>query len=192
MAQPETPDAIELYERAVGIMRSILAGIRPEHLALATPCSEWNVQQLILHNLKGAECAYSLLTGGGFVNPMDVDGLLPTEGAATAFEATSGRVLELVKSPGGAEKIVEMPGMQVTAGQFLMQMFGDSLIHAWDLAKATGQDAGIDDVTAEVCYRMLEPQIDGGRQMGFFGPEVAMPDGAGGLDRLLGLTGRRR
>ena len=190
MTQSETPDAVELYERAVGCMRTVLAGVRPEQLALATPCSEWNVQQLILHNLKGAKCAAGLLAGGGFVNPMEVDGPLPPEGAAKAFEAASSKVLELVKSPGGAEKVVEMPGMQAPAGQFLMQMFGDALIHAWDLAKATGQDAGIDDSLAEVCYRMLGPQIEGGRQMGFFGPEVATPGNAGSLDRLLGLAGR--
>jgi hypothetical protein len=46
------PNVIELYEGAVQHMLPTLDGIKTDQLTAATPCSEWNVQALILHNIK--------------------------------------------------------------------------------------------------------------------------------------------
>ncbi len=190
MPQPGTPGPIELYQSAVDFMQPIIAGVRPDQMDLPTPCTEWNVRQVINHNLKVAECTLSLLSGTGFVNPMEVDDPLPTEGASGAFEATTFAILEAVKSPGAAERFIETPVMSMSTPQLLMQVFGDLMIHKWDLATATGQDTSMDDGLAEICYNLIEPQMEGSRQMGMFGPIVTVPPNASARDKLLGLAGR--
>ena len=48
----QEPNVIELYEGAVQNMLPILGGIREDQLTASPPCSEWNVQNLIIHNIK--------------------------------------------------------------------------------------------------------------------------------------------
>ena len=66
----------------------------------------------------------------------------------------------------------------------------DMIIHAWDLAKATGQNTTIDSGLAELGYNVIVNVAPGGRERGAFGPEVTIPDGASFQDRMLGLSGR--
>ena len=45
---------IELYEAAIGYMLPVVAAVQDSQLNDSTPCVEWNVQQLILHNIRVA------------------------------------------------------------------------------------------------------------------------------------------
>ena len=73
MAQADMPNPIELYEAARDYMVPIIGGVKAPQLTDSTPCSEWNVQQLINHNLKVAEWANSILTGGPAVDDLSVN-----------------------------------------------------------------------------------------------------------------------
>jgi len=42
------------------------------------------------------------------------------------------------------EKIVETPFGEMPGGQFIMVPITDMVVHAWDLAKATGQNSTLD------------------------------------------------
>ena len=190
MAQ-QGPNPIELYEGAVQAMLPILRGVQQGQLSTATPCTEWNVQQLIKHNILVAQFFNSLLTSGEAVDPFAVGGDLPEEGAQDAFVAGTNKVLEVIKTPGLLEKMLdETPFGPMTAGQLLMFPFGDILIHKWDLAKATGQDTAMDSSMADVVYKIYGPMMEGMREHGLFGTEVAVPANASDRDKLLGLCGR--
>ena len=142
MTQAGMPNPIELYEGARDYMIPIIGGAQASQLSGSTPCTEWNVQQLINHNLLVARFFNSILTGGEPVDPFAVGGDLPEEGAQDAFVAGTNKVLEAIKVPGMLEKVVPSPFGEMPAGNLLMMPFGDILIHKWDLAKATGQDLG--------------------------------------------------
>ena len=190
MTQTGMPNPIELYEGARDYMIPILGGVQASQLTGATPCSEWNVQQLIKHNLLVARFFNSILTGGEPVDPFAVDGDLPEEGAQDAFAAGTNQVLEAIKVPGMLEKVIPSPFGEMPAGNLLMMPFGDILIHKWDLAKATGQDLAMDSSMADACFQVFSGIAEGARQEGVFGPEVTIPIDASSRDKLLGLTGR--
>jgi len=189
MAQAGIPNPIDLYEGARDYLIPIIGGVKTDQLAHTTPCSEWNVQQLINHNLKVAQLLYNVLTGGPPVNDLAVNDPLPEEGARDAFLASTERVLRVIKAPGMLERVVSTPFGDMPAGNFLMFPFGDILIHKWDLAKATNQDPSMDSSMAEVVYRVWAPVLDGMRGEAF-GPAVTVPANASQRDKLLGLTGR--
>ena len=44
-------DPIELYEAAVQGFRQTLSGVKPDQMQGSTPCTKWNVQNLIIHNI---------------------------------------------------------------------------------------------------------------------------------------------
>lgn len=189
MAQADMPNPIELYEAARDYMVPIIGGVKASQLTDSTPCSEWNVQQLINHILKVAGWAHSILTGGPAVDDLSVNDPLPDEGAPEAFGTNTDRVLAVIKASGMLEKVVSTPFGDMPAGNFLMFPFGDILIHKWDLAKATGQDISMDSSMAQVVYRAWAPVLEGMRAPAF-GPAVPVRPTASDRDKLLGLTGR--
>src|SRR5215813_3353155 len=78
-----------------------------------------------------------------------------------------------------------VPGSVYAGHRFL-----DVLVHGWDLAAATGQDYALDPQLMEACQQVIEPQLEVFRAAGAFGPEVAVPAGAGAQARFLALLGR--
>ncbi len=191
MAQ-QGPNPIEVYEGAVQSLLPIIAGIKPDQVGAATPCSEWNVGALINHNILVSQFAGGIITGkDAGVNPFAPSSELPSEGAVAAFEAGTKAILEAIKVAGALEKEVETPFGRMPVSNFLMIPMADMVVHKWDLAKATNQDTSLDSNLAEVCYQCLTPAVAGGREAGFFGNEVSIPISASIQERLLGLTGRK-
>ena len=189
MAQ-QGPNPVEVYEGVVQMMRPIMAGVKADQLNDSTPCSEWNVQALINHNIKVSQFFNSILTGAGGVNPMEVNVPLPSEGTEAAFEAATNGLLTTAKAT-DLEKVVEAPFGSMPAGQLIMIPFGDMLIHKWDLAKATNQDTSLDSRLAEVCYHLVERLLEEGRDPNNFAEAISVPASANIQDRLLAFTGRQ-
>ena len=60
------------------------------------------------------------------------------------------------------------------------------------MAKATGQELTIDPEVAQMVYDWgVSIPLDGFREHGAFGPEVAVSASASIVDRLVGLLGRQ-
>ena len=165
----QMPNPIELYEAAHQAFRKVLEGVKENQMGDATPCSEWSVQNLIIHNIKVTGYAHGTLMENVTVDPQQVDDPLPSEGPVAALDAGVARVLELIKRPGSAEQQINSAFGQMTRGQFLMAPFMDLLVHSWDLAKGSGQNANLDTGLVEVCYQAFAPQVDGLRNMNLAG-----------------------
>jgi len=66
----------------------------------------------------------------------------------------------------------------------------DVLIHGWDLAMATGQDARLDDELVEACRQVAEPQIGTLRASNAFAERRPVPPDASARARLPAMLGR--
>ena len=62
MAQ-QSPNVIDLYQGAVDEMLPTLSAVRADQLTAATPCTDWNVQNLITHNIKIADFVRGIILG---------------------------------------------------------------------------------------------------------------------------------
>ena len=188
----QSPNPIELYEAAVQRMLSTLEAVRPDQLTSPTPCSEWDVQSLINHNLRVSELAGNVLSGAP-ANVGDmfvVAGPLPTEGGAAAFGANTGAVLNTARSM-DLEGAIETPFGPMPARNLLMICMNDVVVHTWDVSEATGQNTTLDSGLAEVCYNNFVRAFEQGRPgAAFFGPALSVPDSANIQDKLLAFVGR--
>lgn len=92
------PNVVELYEAAVQQMLPTLGAVTADQLTNATPCVEWNVQNVIIHNIKVADYVQGIIQGNNTTNPMEVGDPLPAQRAREAFVQGTSRVLELLKS----------------------------------------------------------------------------------------------
>ena len=66
----------------------------------------------------------------------------------------------------------------------------DVFMHSWDLARAGGQDAGLDEDFAAQLLEGMRPIEQLLRDSGQYGPAVPVPDDAPVVDRLMGFVGR--
>jgi uncharacterized protein (TIGR03086 family) len=68
--------------------------------------------------------------------------------------------------------------------------FADQLLHGWDLATATGQDATMPQGLPEAAYEMIHGRFTDDQRKGVFKPEVDVAPDASSQAKLLAYTGR--
>ena len=199
-SESATPDPVSIFEKAANQVQAIMSGIRQEQGENPTPCTEWNVRDVMNHVIGGAEVLAGSLEGNV---PEGIGGVSPNSSysdetdvarLAQAHAKESARILNAVQQPGAMEAAT--PGGMMTVPQFLIAMATDHIIHGWDLARATGQDDALDADVVEAAYAMMtSPEgsmfVDMGRQMGFVGPTVTVSDDTRLQDKLIAYMGRQ-
>jgi uncharacterized protein (TIGR03086 family) len=96
------------------------------------------------------------------------------------FRKTRGDVLVAYSKSGVIEK----------TGPSLGIAFSDLLLHTWDLARATGQDAEMPEGLAEADYKIIYGVFTDEQRKGILKPEVPVGEDASAQDRLLAYSGR--
>ena len=84
----------------------------------------------------------------------------------------------------GEDGVIEKTGPSIGIA------FSDLLLHTWDLATATGQDATMPDGLPAAAYEVVHGKFTEEQRTGIFKPEVASDAGASAQDKLLAYTGR--
>ena len=79
----------------------------------------------------------------------------------------------------------------VPAEDYLTQLTGDFVVHAWDLARGIGADDRLDPELVTFVYDTAEPMADAFAASGMFAPRVDVSEDADAQTRLLALFGRR-
>ena len=83
-------------------------------------------------------------------------------------------------------------GFEWTVRDAVAGTFMDVLIHTWDLAHATVQDAALEPAVVDACVAMFLLQMpELGRDAGIIGPAVDVGPDAAPQTRLLAAMGRR-
>jgi uncharacterized protein (TIGR03086 family) len=184
MAQQARPNPIELYKSAAQKTRQTLSGVKPDQKSNSTPCTDWNVQALMDHIVAGTGFVQSVLAGSEPSAPASAD-------PVAAYDAGVASVLEAASKPGLLEGNLTTPFGEMPGRAFLLSGFMDTMVHGWDLAKATNQDTVLDPSLVEVCFAAFNGQTDGLRQGGAIGPEVPVADSGSTQEKLLGILGRK-
>ena len=194
---PTTPNPVMLLEQTAVRVTAVMAGVRQSQLAEPTPCARWDVHGLLNHMIGVLEFTAGCITGevpdirpaeaeSSQINERDVGNLARAYGDALA------RLLELAATPGALEKVAATPFGEMPASRILVGTVMDQLIHCWDLAKATGQDATLDAGLVDFAFPALRSGFAAmGREAGFIGPEVAVPDDAPPQDQMIAYMGRQ-
>jgi len=82
------------------------------------------------------------------------------------------------------------PAVLEKTGPMLGIAFADQLLHAWDLAQATGQDATMPKELPEAAYNMIHGRFSDQQRTGVFKPEITVAPDSSFQERLLAYTGR--
>ena len=178
------------YEQAIDEFHHVLAAVTPDQYGEATPCASFNVAQLVDHTIGTQYMVIDALQDKPF-NMTGVE-VAPGEHAATFDRAAADAVAELNRD-GAMAKRVTLPFGTFTGEQLMGLGVLDTFQHAWDLAKATGQDT---DLGPEMAEALMGPAVahmahaPRGDEPAPYGIEQPVPAGASAADRLAGFLGR--
>jgi uncharacterized protein (TIGR03086 family) len=148
------PVSTQQYETTIAVFRRILEQVSPDQVDDPTPCASFNVAQLIDHTIATQHMIIDALQD----KPFNMAGVqvAPDEQAAAFDLAAANAVAELHRD-GAMDKILEMP-FGTFPGQHLVELCAlDTFQHAWDLAKATGQNT---DLAPDITEALMAVAVD--------------------------------
>ena len=178
------------FEQAVATTRGVLVNVSPDQLHSSTPCASWDVSELINHIVGGH--VFFAAAINGTPPPADASDVAADDYLA-AYDAATSASIEAFSAEGAMGRMVKMPFGEMPGSALLGLATTDTFQHAWDLAKATGQEADLAPELAAALLSQAQQSISDtfrGPEGAPFGAEQDCGDGASNADQLAAFLGR--
>jgi uncharacterized protein (TIGR03086 family) len=173
------------YAVVAGRFADHLKGVPPQSWNAMSPCTEWTATDVVVHVINTHRRVLAAL------DQSDPEVVGPGDDLAVSWDAATGAVRAALADPGQATKTVAgMFGEQPFESLVGRLLCADTLIHTWDLARATGQDESLDPSAVSEAVAFLTPIDESIRRPGGFGPRIEPTPDADTQTRLLNFAGR--
>lgn len=207
-ALPST-DPRSTFAGAVATAGATLHAVRPDQLALPTPCDGFDVRALLGHMLVVLE-RVALLGEGR--DPMALPSVVTgvsDDGWYDAWLHDAHRVQAAWTDDATLTTMMVLPWVQAPGSAMLASYTSELTVHTWDVASATGQQPQWNEQVLQVSLQAARQALpDGDRQAAFaaiaadlppqvaaggppFANPVAVADDAPLIDQLVAWYGRR-
>ena len=168
-------------------MGDLIDRIAADQWTAPTPCTEWNVRDLVNH-LVGMNLVFVA---------MFEESPMPERGAdrlgadpAGAYHRSAAALLAAAAGPGVLERSQATQVGVATGAERLQWRIVDLLAHGWDLGQATGLVAELPDDLVEQALTFVRAQLPSQPRAGRFADPQPIRDNAPAIDRLAAFTGR--
>jgi uncharacterized protein (TIGR03086 family) len=162
-----------------------LAGVGDDQWSAPSPCTDWTARDVAHHVIVTHRRVRASL---GDAPAEDLD---PFADLAAAWSSATAAVRSALADESLAStRVGGMFGEQPFNALVGRLLCADTLIHTWDLARATGQDDRLDQDAAAKALEFLTPIDEAIRRPGGFAPKLDAPPGADVQTRLLAFAGR--
>lgn len=189
--QPVEFNPGELYARAMDRTLRYVDGVRPHQWGDPTPNTEWNVRDVINHLTYENLWAGELFAGRTIEEVGDrFEGDLLGDDPPAAYRRSVEIARDAVARPGAMESTVHLSFGDVPGTEYARQLFVDTLVHGWDIAKGSGQDTRLDPELVRASLPIAEDLARQFRDTGVYGEELPTPPDAELQVRLLAVLGR--
>jgi uncharacterized protein (TIGR03086 family) len=176
-------DAVR-YARVSSGFTERLQGVGPDQWTLPTPCEEGTVRDLAAHVIDTHRRVLGLL--GDSVTPADPDGDLLAQ-----WSDANTALLDAVRDPSRADTEVQAFAGSTRFGELVGgSACSDTVVHTWDLARATDQSETLDAGAVEYCAGVIAGFGEAMRRPGGFGPPLDCPVGADPQSKFLHFARR--
>ncbi|MFF5478581.1 TIGR03086 family metal-binding protein [Streptomyces sp. NPDC012935] len=176
------------------IVARLAEAVTDDQLSAPTPCPDMAVRNLLGH-LLGLSVAFRDAGRKDLGPTTDTEpgSALPDIGPGWREELPKvlDEVAEVWRAPDAWAGMTRAGGVDLPGAVAGAVAVDELVIHAWDLAVATGQPYAPDPAALQMSYDFLRAAAaEGDRGGGIFGPVVPVPEEAPLLARAVGLSGR--
>lgn len=156
-----------------------------------TPCSDWNVKDVVNHIVYENVWMVALF-GGRTIEEVgdEFDGDLVGDDPIGVYTRTAGEAMAMLAQPDAMSRTCQISSGPVSGAEYSKQLFLDTLIHGWDIAVGSKQDAKLDDYLVQMCTPLARAIADDDAYRSAFAPSVNSDAGGNPQTRLLALLGR--
>ncbi|MET7396362.1 TIGR03086 family metal-binding protein [Dactylosporangium sp. NPDC005572] len=183
-----------ILDEAHRALRTVVAGVRDGDWERPTPCSQWNVTQVLQHAAGDQLGFAATITGSGWpaYDPFAPDGHLhgadPADFAAVTMRAAAAAWATIPQDATDAPTPLPQGRMAGWLGAGACAL--DAAVHAWDIAVATGQPSPLTPELARDLLVVARELVEPLRQWGAYAAVVSGADGDDDVDELLRYLGR--
>ncbi|MHB8245521.1 MAG: TIGR03086 family metal-binding protein [Acidimicrobiales bacterium] len=178
-------EVLERYGRVADGFGSRLRRVTPDQWTTPTPCSEWDVRDLVSHVIATHRRIVANLEGSPV---QEVDA---ARDMAVQWSEASTAVRAALADPDRASQMVSgMFGEQSFESLVSRLLCADTLFHTWDLAGAIDDDRQLDPQAVAKALDFLVPLDEAIRRPGGFAPKIEPAADADLQTRLLNFGGR--
>jgi len=156
-----------------------------------TPCTDWDLRTLLNHTILWTSYSAERRAHGESVSEdlMSKD-FTADPGYRDDYARQVARAAQAWGAPAAWQGELSVMGNAMPAADVGGMLLMETVLHGWDVARATGQEYHADDAVARAALEVVQAQAAMFRQYQGFADEVTVGDGAPALDRALGLAGR--
>lgn len=190
---PETTPALgdprPAFRAATAWVVELLEGVSDDQLDSPTPCDDFDVRTLSAHLVAVAHRAAALAEGADIRTMASI----AEQYDVRTYAALIDQALDSWSDDTKLSVMVQMPWGEVPGAGALWGYVSETLVHAWDLAVATGRPAEADAELAETTLGVARQFIPAAIRTDPavpFGPVVEPRPEAGPTERLANWTGR--
>lgn len=187
---PPLPDLRQAVASAQEWVAGLAAGVRPDQLDLATPCTDFDVEALLKHLFGVADRLVAMGAGRPADSVPPSVSVLPSDVVET-YRARVEEGRRAWSDPASLGRLVEAPFGRVPGAVVLGVYLAENLTHGWDLATATGQDPEADPALVGPAHATMLRALPAEGRDGFpFAAAVEPAADAGPTERLANWSGR--
>ncbi|HSX33016.1 MAG TPA: TIGR03086 family metal-binding protein [Candidatus Saccharimonadales bacterium] len=183
-------DAKQLFQEATTLADGCTRRVRPEHMGLPTPCSEWDLTKLLNHMVYELSWVPDMLAGKTVTDVgTKYDGDLLQSDPLAAWQRALAAAQAAVQQT-DEDSVVHLSYADVPAKHYIRELGGDMLIHGWDVGQALQSSLVMRPELAQAVYDGVLPRADEFRQSGLFGTPLPAEQADNTQVKLLAFFGR--
>lgn len=188
-------DIVQLHECALDEAARLVDGVAPEQMGLPTPCSEWDVRTLLTHVVGGNQRWAALARDETMQRGPEQGGAAADDplgdDPAAAYRRSAEALAEAWRDPALLDRTFQIPFGVLPGRAALMLHTVETVTHAWDLSRATGQQPAFDPEVVRAALEFTRSNTPAQRPPGTpFASAVTVTDDLPEIDQLAAYLGR--
>lgn len=188
--QPASDGPTLMAAAAAQAARVVTGGVSTP-LDSPTPCADWDLRTLLNHTiLWTAYSAERRAHGESVAEDLMSKDFTAEPDYAEKYQAQLDKAVRAWSDPEAWNRELNVMGNATPAKDVGAMLIMETVLHGWDIAKATGQDYRVSPELADALLITVQQQADMFRQYQGFAAAVPVPDDAPAFDRALSLAGR--
>jgi uncharacterized protein (TIGR03086 family) len=189
--RPTDEQLVDHFVRASAFFGEIVREVADDEWDLPTPCADWDVRTVVAHVVVGDSQIPQLFAGEAVEELEEYSPTVLGTNPLAAWRGTALAAIRAFAAPGALERRYPHPVGNVRGRTVIGFRISDSLVHAWDIAQAVGEDVLLDPELCEYALDFWFPMATTLSSSGYYSPALMPAADAGPAERLLALLGRQ-